>query len=397
MAAQAGKKLGTSFTIVADTPREVSPAIAYNSQRKEYLVVWYNDREGNDDVRAQRVRYDGKLLGPLFYISAENVERRYPDVAYNSKHDQYLVVWEQNSISEGYSIKGRRVSGTGQVLDTTDIIIRSSGYNLYTPVKPAVDYAYTSDRYLVVWAETWHPLPISYSIEGQVMDHNGNLEGSRFTLRQSDESVEEPDLAYNRHANRYLVVWQKQAGTIYAIEGRQALGGGGTYQTGFTIYYQTMSASNPAVACLPTSSFDEKFLVVFAVMYIPPNNHHIYGQMVKENGNVGIASYISWMTVDETMPAVAGNEDGQQYFVAWQHPQGVVDKPIKGRSVIFTGAYNLGEVEEFSAPAAYNPAVAAGAFGDFLVAWQNQPVFGTNQNIYGQLWGNRIYLPTMKK
>jgi uncharacterized protein YlbG (UPF0298 family) len=124
--------------------------MAYNSQRQQYLVVWYNDRAGCDDIRAQRVFKNGTLAGGPFYISAGcTADRRYPDVTYNSKHDQYLVVWEHYDAAEGYSIKGRRVSGAGQVLDTTDITIRGWS-NLYTPVKPAVAYAYTSDRYLVV-------------------------------------------------------------------------------------------------------------------------------------------------------------------------------------------------------------------------------------------------------
>jgi len=33
--------------------------------------------------------------------------------------------------------------------------------------------------------------------------------------------------------------------------------------------------------------------------------------------------------------------------------------------------------------------------GDFLMAWQDQPVGATNTNIYGRFWGNRLYLPLM--
>jgi hypothetical protein len=104
--------------------------------------------------------------------------------------------------------------------------------------------------------------------------------------------------------------------------------------------------------------------------------------------------WISWATgVDESSPAITGMESTQEYFVAWQHPQGVVDKPILGRSVSFQG--DLGIIAEFSGPAAENPGLATGPGGDLLVAWQDQPVSATNANLYGSLWGNRLYLPAL--
>jgi hypothetical protein len=389
----AGSPVDGSFVISAGSEQEVYPTVAYNSQRQEYLVVWYNDRPGCDDIRAQRVSSGGALVGGPFYIAAGcPADRRYPDVAYNSAHDQYMVVWEQYEAANGYSIKARRVSGTGQILDATDIAIRDPGYNLYTPVKPAVAYASTSDRYLVVWAETWHPIPITYEIIGQVMTDSGSLDGNRFTISGGNDSREEPDVAYNRHANRYLVVWQQQAGALWDIHGQQVHGGGGLFQGDITIAYYTVPSTAPAVAAIPTTPTDDKFLVVWELHYAP-NDRDINGRLVAEDGTPDSDFGISWASgVDESSPAIAGTESNLQYFVTWRHPQGVVDKPIKGRAISYGGAL-LGQVTEFSGVNADHPAVAAGPVGDFLVAWQDQPVWATNTNIYGQLWGYRVYLP----
>jgi hypothetical protein len=88
--AYAGEAIGNWFIISGDGEQEVFPVVAYNSQRQEYLVVWYNDRAGNDDIRAQRLSKYGAPLGGPFYISAgSGADRRYPDVAYNSVQDQY--------------------------------------------------------------------------------------------------------------------------------------------------------------------------------------------------------------------------------------------------------------------------------------------------------------------
>jgi hypothetical protein len=51
----------------------------------------------------------------------------------------------------------------------------------------------------------------------------------------------------------------------------------------------------------------------------------------------------------------------------------------------------------FSGIAADYPAVSAGPNGDLLLAWQDQPVSGTNMNIYGQMWGNKLYIPIVLK
>jgi len=394
---EAGAPIGGRIVVSAGSEQEVYPAVAYNSQRQEYLVVWYNDRAGCDDIRAQRVSGGGALVGGPFYVSAEcPVDRRYPDVAYNSAQDQYLVVWEQEESAGGYSIQARRVSGAGQVLDGTDVTVRSWGGNTYTPVQPAVAYASTSDRYLVVWAETWHSGSITHGIYGQVMDEQGNFDGGQFSISEGPDPRQAPDVAYNRHANRHLVVWQQEDTTLpvplWDVYGQQVHGGGGTFGGDIRIAYYSVSSTNPAVAAIPITPDQYKFLVAWEIDYAP-GDRDIYGLAIAEDGTPNPTDVkISITNADESSPAIGGTEDNSEYFVAWRHSQGVVDKPIKGRVVSHDGVL-AGEPTELSGVNADHPAVAAGPVGDFAVIWQDQPAFATDTNIYGQLWGNRIYLP----
>jgi hypothetical protein len=389
---QASNPVGSSFIIAGDSEEEVSPAIAYNSQAHEYLVVWFNDRPGCDDIRAQRVATNGALVGPPFYISAEcPANRQFPDVTYNSKHNQYLVVWEQFGESSGYSIQARRVSGTGQVLDAMDIPIRSSGYNLYTPRKPAVAYASTSDRYLVVWSETWHPGSITYGIYGQVVSDAGTLEGSEFTISQGSEPHTEPDLAYNRNSNRYLVVWQQQAGSLWDIHAQQVHGGGGIFQGDLQIAYRTVASTAPTVAALPDVNSYEKFLVVWELHYAA-NDRDIRGSLVSEGGTVYPAFDIAADGIDDSNPAIVGIENNSQYYVVYKHSIGGINNPIRGQAIWYYGTL---QDQAFDLRGVYadNPAVAGGYLSDCLVVWQDQPLGNNDMNIYGQILGNRTYLP----
>ncbi len=390
----AGTRIDGKIVISADVEHEVSPAVAYNSQRQEYLVVWYNDRVGCDDIRAQRVSKNGALIGPPFYIAAEcPADRRYPDVAYNSTANQYLVVWEQYEPSSGYSIHGRRVSALGVQLGE-DIVIRGAGINLYTPATPAVAYGYTYDKYLVVWEETWHPIPITYDISGQFVTVTGAIEESMFTISTGTDLRGEPDVAYNRNTDRYLVVWQKQSGDLFDIYGQQVNGSGGLFQGDIRITYFTVPTTAPAVAALRTSPTVNKYMVVYELHY-SPTDWDIYGSLISEDGTPSPYWSIASMNYSESSPAVAASEANNQYLVAWRSSIGGLNQPVYGRALSHSGLL-LGREAVFEGISTNYPVLANGPNGDFLVVWQDQPLAST-LNIYGQLWGNRAYLPLLKR
>jgi len=396
-AVNAGRLVGSAFVIRAQAEQEVQPAIAYNSQWGEYLVVLWNDRPGCDDIRAERVAKDGRLLGGRWIAAGCPAERRYPDVAYNSQRNEYLIVWVEES--GGYNfIQAQRFTADLQPQPEGVQTLIAGPIVLYTSAHPAVAYAYTADKYLAVWDLEVNipPNPVGVTIAGHVVFGDGTKDpvGSfNVSLDPGGYPRRQPDVAYNRHANRYLVVWQQWAGALWDIHGQQVHGGGGLFQGDITIAYYTKSCTAPAVAAIPTTPTNDKFLVVWEVMYVPPNDRDIYGRLVAEDGTLGTSFWISWANaLDESSPAIAGTESNLQYFVTWRHPQGAIDKPIKGRAISYTGAL-VGQEAKFSGVNADRPAVAAGPAGDFLVAWQDQPVWATNTNIYGQFWGNWLYLP----
>ncbi|MBU0493266.1 MAG: hypothetical protein KKB13_15590 [Chloroflexi bacterium] len=104
-------------------------------------------------------------------------------------------------------------------------------------------------------------------------------QGGTFTIIADPEREAQPAIAYNnRHANRYLVVWQQWAGTLWDIHGRQVQGPGGTWGNNITIAWYNKSRTAPAVGAIPTTPTSAKFLVVWEVLYVPPNDRDIYGQ-----------------------------------------------------------------------------------------------------------------------
>jgi hypothetical protein len=386
------------FGIYYGPNANVSPSVAYNSQRQEYLVVWYNDRAGCDDIQARRISRLGQPLGsdPYIFISAGcDDNRRYPDVVYNSQHDQYLVVWEHEDTSGLDGIYGRRLSGIGQVLDSSDIQIRSTG-SLYTPAKPAVAYAATSDKYLVVWEETWHPMPITHQIVGQVMNAQGALEGGQIVISEATGSDQRqaPDLAYNHRRNEYLVAWQQYDSTakLYDIYARRVTGNGAPLNpAAIEIARMTISNTNPAVAALPSVEPDGEYLITWEMNYAP-GDKDIMGLRVDPDGNVApIMLNIDRRAGDQFNPAVAGNAQSGQYLVSWVGP-GYFDTDIFARAIdIDPAGVTLSADESVGAYYSDNPAVAGDGV-DFLIAYDDA-FFVPTEEIFGQMWGNHVYLP----
>ena len=372
-----------AFIVSANGEQEVSPSVAYDTDRDEYLVVWSEDRLQCDDIRAQRISSEGALLGDAFDVSAGcPADRSLPDVAYDGVHDQYLVVWAQHDPSSGSSIQARRVSGAGAVVDASDLEIRNAGANLYTPGEPAVAYASWADRYLVVWSETWHPAPITHGIYGQVVTSSGSSDGSSFPVSEGSEAREAPDVTYDRDADRYLVVWQTKPGDLWDVHGRQVHGGGGVYQDEILIAYYTSSSTAPRVAAMPGAPDDDAFMVVFEQHYA--TDRDIHAQLVARDGTVVTDFPISNFPLsDESAPAIAASEGDRHYRVLWRNSLDPTGDTIRGRICSDTGTLE-GPILDVSGVASDHPALAAGS-GRYLLAWQDQLPSYFDTDIFGRV------------
>jgi hypothetical protein len=93
------------------------PAAAYGTAAETHLVVWTDDRDGTDDVYGQFVAGGGALWGESFVIAqASGYWEQTPAVAYDPDDDEYLVVWARRLSplqEDDWDIYGQRVAGDG--------------------------------------------------------------------------------------------------------------------------------------------------------------------------------------------------------------------------------------------------------------------------------------------
>ena len=390
---QAGGPVGNTFLIYDDTNNvsEAQPSLAYNSQNDEYLVVWEAESSGTYEVWGRRVASNGLLLGSAFRLSPAG-QGSNPDVAYSSAANEYLVVWEHN-----VAIYGQRVSADGALLGSVfSIAAGSSGVSYYD--QPAIAYGSVADRYLVTFRFTIEGTG-STGIWASSIYSNGSLDGSSFLVHDHSETLlpEQPDVAYNRSRNEFLVVCQRtySAGDR-DIYGRRVGMSSGAIALG-TAFGITTAASDdtaPAVAAVPTVPTAGQYLVTWQ------SNQDIRARTVSGSEALGTLRDLAATGWGEYRPAVAGCESTYQFFAVWTWVP-VVTPPammqVQGRTLALDGA-PLQATTYVGGGQVFDAAVATGPACSYLAAFDDNATFGTwSRGIYGQLWGNYVYLPLVMR
>jgi hypothetical protein len=161
----------------------------------EFLVAW---TEGTADVLGMRVSASGAPLGSVIAIAATASWEGTPSVAYNSQADEYGVAV---AYEPGYSGVGmRRVkAGTGALLGWTHLY--GSAFEQY----PEIAYNSDDNQYLVV---TWHGSN-PWMLHGQRASAAGAPIGGILALAASGGG-DGVGLSYNPVANAYFAVYQSQ-------------------------------------------------------------------------------------------------------------------------------------------------------------------------------------------
>ena len=219
------------------------PDVAYNSTHNQYLVVWAGDDdtpplvEGEYEIFGQLLYADGGQLGPTDFRLSDmgpdgdpDYDASFPDVAYNSTEDEYLVIWygDDNTaplVDNESEIFAQRIEAATGAQIGGDMRLSDMGPDGdpdYYASLPAVAYNSTHNQYLVVWHGADYTPPLAgeeIEIYSQRLDGTTGAELGANDFRLSDMGPDGstdynggyPDVAYSPLANEYLVVWYGDA------------------------------------------------------------------------------------------------------------------------------------------------------------------------------------------
>lgn len=383
--ASADPHLGGEIVISALDNAQNLPSVAYNSQHDEYLVVWHNTWGGNRDIYAQRITGQGKLLswfavGPTAPLNPYPNDRAQPSVAYDPVNDRYLVVWAYDTSGNGsnWDIHGVFVNWDGPIQGLHQFNICDWPTQQWTP---KVAYARAEEEFMIVWW-TDHPSVPGYISGRRITASDGTFpsSGSDFTINHLSEVRVNPEIAYNLARNEYLVVYdntQDVFGSRYTGKGVPLAGGE------FGIAGWSGAETQPSVAaCRET----DQYLVAW-------QNHQpdIYARFIKGDGSLdGGPLHLEYTSIDEIKPQVACNSAGSQFLVVWQQqfsnatgPYGIWGQFVNNDKTLGTPfgimAPTSGVTAEFT-----TPAVAGGAV-NYLTVWEHDRAGTAFQDIHGRL------------
>ena len=381
--------LNPFIDIWVDAVDNYNPTVAYNSKHNEYLIVWENDRGATRDIYARRVAGDGTLLSYFTVVSNANKWNYLPDVAYSPTQDEYLIVYTYQFSASDYDIWARRVKWNGSWMSAEIAIDKNPGKQWY----PAVAYNSQNDEYLVVYENYWAGGLRDIAAQ-RVRASDGTLLSWRNIATAPGTVRRLPDVAYNAVSNEYLIAYtyqfQPTDGDIY---GKVASFNLGTLSSEIHIVDNAYDQDGVALA-----AGSNEYLAVWEDG--PSSTYRtIYGRRVSGTGAlqpfIPIADHSGQACVE--VAVAYGPIYG--YLVTWRYIPAASVWDVYGRYV--QPGQNQAGGNEFAidkgTDSQKSPALACGLSGDCLVVEEdNWP--GSDYEIRGRLaMAHHLYLPLVIK
>lgn len=311
----ASPQMSDEITVSAFENEDLLPDAAYNSKHQEYMVTWHTRWSiGTRDIRAARISKQGRVLATFTIYEHATKDSVQPSVAYDPVNDRYLVVWCFDASGNGsdWDLYGRFIPWNGPSASLTEFPICTWTTHQWTP---KVTYAETPQEFLVVWNNEYQNGALPMYISGRrIKASDGSFPGgtgSDFTISHSSENRANPDVAYNKARNEYIVVYDNALdifGTRFNPSA-SPLGGGE-----FGIAGWPDAEIHPAVASCKRV---DQYLVAWQSDQ-GSGNDAIYARFVKGDGTPGTVVLIDDTTSPEREADVACNMSGTKYFIAWQ-------------------------------------------------------------------------------
>ena len=389
------RPLGDLITIWEDSVSNVSPAVAYNTLHDEYLVVWHNFRPVTTDIYARRVGSDGTVKSSFTVVTGEGETYNYPAVAYSPVQDQYLIVYVHQSSTADYDIKARRVTWDGGLI-SEEFVIRDDVDKQWLP---AVAYNSADDEYLVVYNNSWVGGLDDIAAQRVKASDGALLSWRNIATGAGGDGNSRffPDVAYNESRNEYLIAYSYEySPTDWDIYARVASANLGTLSSELHIVADTDFQDSVALAAGP-----DEYLAVWddgPSYVVSPVYRTIRARRVTGAG----ALQPSMVIVDESAevhqrPDVAyGGVWG--YSLTWEFEVSYADNDVLGRWVRPGQNQPTGGYYPIDTRAAQQeqPALACDPSADCLVAYMDgwNPGTEIDYEIRGRIVGPwHVYVP----
>ena len=234
-------------------------AIAFNSKKQEYLVVFNDKYIFTNDVNiydqpgfildAEGNVISGDPIGSPIRLDSGTGSHFSPFVVYNPTEDTYMLNWEdfrhvppgQSWMFGPFDIYGSMLDGEGNIIVDPVMNVDDTGLpdEGKTQVVPSIAHNPVDNEFLVAWTDT-RPSLDGGGVVGRIINADGTPKGPDFVIADTPGSQATPKMVYVKKVRKYFVVyandsdiyakWLKADGSpsgeeilIYAAPGSQSL------------------------------------------------------------------------------------------------------------------------------------------------------------------------------
>lgn len=370
--------VGREVTLSSGDWEKFLPAVAYNGNRQEFLVVWHNlAGNGVRDITAARLDRFGRMIS-AFTVASGAFSRAQPAVAYDEVRGRYLVVYIYDYYGNGsdWDVRGRLIPWSGPDPLLTEFPIYDATDSQWNP---KVAYSSGDDEFLTVWGNS--AATANASVSYRYVSADGTPDFAQTLAGDATYNYTNPDLAYNSLRDEYLVAYEIDASDIAARR---------LDHIGFPLGSQEVIAGWPDAEILPAVAACpelDQWLVVWQ-----SNNPTAtpYARFLLGAGSVdGGPLEVHATTGSNRTPSVACLPGGLQYLIAWEEEYSGGVYGISGR--------RLATNKSFLAPSfavrtvivpqlrnAKSPAMVGGRSG-WSVAWIQEREGSTYSDVHSAM------------
>lgn len=286
------------------------PAVAYNSKANEYLVVWHGYMRGSGhDIYARRVSGAGALPAEAFIVCNATGDQTAPSVAYDAVGDQYWVVWTDARSGTTTRIYVRRLAASGAPIGDEIAVNTSDRQSNMARIACG-----SGGGCAIVWCEYTDQLNEVYM---RGYDAAGNALVAPLLLSIAGGFAVVPDIAYNPTDNQFLAVWAEwvSSSTRWDIVARRASAAFAVLGDAFTVCNTANDQYYPRVAFGVAGG---RYALVWQDAR-SGTDWDIYGQLVTREGNLSGGNLALYRgDYNDMRPAIAAHGSANEFMVVFE-------------------------------------------------------------------------------
>jgi hypothetical protein len=363
---------------------EADPSVASDAAGN-FVVIWPSGQDGSGlGVFGQRYASSGTPLGPEFRFNTYTTGDQSillsgsPSIAFAATGN-FDVVWRSQGQDGPYrGVFGQRYASSGTPLGPE--------FRVNTVTTSSQDYpAVASDpagNFIVVW-NSWGQDGSMWGVFGQRYASSGTPMGPAFRVNSYTTDWQVLPSVAADSAGNFVVIWRSDYQLSPApfeidVFGQRFASSGTPLGPEFLVNsFTTEIQWEGSVAADPAGNF----VIVWSSGVLYPNG--VFGQRYASSG-VRLGQEFR-VTAYGGSPAVTADSSGN-FVVVWSGTGPGDSAGVFAQRYTNTGAA-LGQefrVNTYTTFGQRTPAVAADAFGNFVVVWESQDQDGSGYGIFGQ-------------